>query len=211
MTSTYNASLQTLQQTSRLDFLFTAGFEMLTRVPTMSRYYMTEFQHCLNEYELTTVKNISRLACTSCGQISIPGLTSQVEIKPRRPNRGKKSHKKVEKKKTTRNQQNVISITCKTCSNTNLYHGSYKKKIPKVTSQDNMIPVIENKNNSSTTASSTTTTTTATTTETTNKKKKNKGKKNNLKALLSKSNSNNNSGGSTGGGGGGLGDFLSSL
>jgi RNase P subunit RPR2 len=216
-TATSNAiSLQTLQQTSRLEFLFTAGFEMLTNVPSLSRYYMNEFQHSLNEFELTAVKNISRISCKSCGQIHIPGFNTKVEIKVKKTNRGKKSNKVMNKAKT-RTKQNVIQTTCLTCSNTNLYHGSYKKKIPKlVTSKSNIAPVISNTALSSSPSSvkkqpnsnSNTTPTPIAAKEDGNKKKKNKGKKNNLKALLSKSINNNSN---SGAGGGGLGDFLSSL
>ncbi|KAI9275021.1 RNAse P Rpr2/Rpp21/SNM1 subunit domain-containing protein [Helicostylum pulchrum] len=113
-----NNSLQTLQQTNRLDFLFTAGFEMFSAVPSLSRYYMNEFQHTLNEFELTAQKNIERLACKSCGQISVPGLSSRVEI----------VQKKAEKKRKQR--KNKIQTTCLTCSRITLYHGSYKKKLP---------------------------------------------------------------------------------
>lgn len=125
---------QTAQQTSRLDFLFTAGFEMVSAVPSLSRYYMSEFQNSLTELELTAQKNIERLACKSCGQISIPGLSSRVEIK---------SKKRIEKRK----RQNQIVTTCLTCCNTSLYHGSYKKKLPQVTISVPVVVVDKKKKN----------------------------------------------------------------
>lgn len=169
--------LQPIQHTNRLDFLSAAGFEMFSVVPSLSRYYMSEFQHTLNEFGLTAQKNIERLTCTSCGQISVPGLSSRVEII-------QKKGKKVTKEKKRR--KNKVQTTCLTCGKKTLYHGSYKNKLPKPTSDKPFAipetPVVETK------------------------KKKNKGKKNNLKALLSKSNAQAESKS-----GGGLGDFLSSL
>ncbi|KAI7899398.1 uncharacterized protein BX663DRAFT_521613 [Cokeromyces recurvatus] len=76
-------SNQTYQQVQRLDFLFNAGHSMLSMCPSLSRYYMNEFQNTLTEYELTASKPIARLSCTSCGQILIPGLTSKTEIIPK--------------------------------------------------------------------------------------------------------------------------------
>lgn len=110
--------MQTAQQTNRLDFLFTAGFQMVSTVPALSRYYMNEFQNSLTEFELSTPKTIDRLACKSCGQISLPGLSSRVEIRTKR------------KKEKNKKRKNVIENSCKCCGHTRLYHGSYKKKLP---------------------------------------------------------------------------------
>ncbi|KAI9485206.1 MAG: RNAse P Rpr2/Rpp21/SNM1 subunit domain-containing protein [Benjaminiella poitrasii] len=207
---------QTHQQTQRLDFLFTASHAMFSACPSLSRYYMNEFQNTLTEYELTASKPIARLSCSSCGQILIPGLTSKTEITIKG------------KRRSNRQQKNRVRSTCLTCQRSKLYHGSFKQKIPKNESlRTNTINTVP------TTATATkvvktvhkTTVTKATVTKTTNvtanknaaaaapasteinKKKKNKGKKNNLKALLLKQQQNQNSSS----GGGGLGDFLSSL
>ncbi|RCH82625.1 hypothetical protein CU098_006950 [Rhizopus stolonifer] len=66
-----------MQQTNRLDFLFNASHTMFSSCPSLSRYYMNEFQETLGEYELKPTKQIERLACQSCGQISIAGLNTQ--------------------------------------------------------------------------------------------------------------------------------------
>ncbi|CEP19397.1 hypothetical protein [Parasitella parasitica] len=184
-----SSSLQTHQQTNRLDFLFEAGHTMLSQCPPLSRYYMNEFQNTLTEYELVAHKTIARLSCKSCGQINVPGLNHKVAII-------QKSHKNNSKKAATRTRsKNKIKSTCLTCGNTTLNHGSIKKKMPKLAMQQE--PVIKTTSNSDFSPMA----------DVLSKKKKNKGKKNNLKALLSKQQqqkSNNSSGG-------GLGDFLSSL
>jgi RNase P subunit RPR2 len=165
------ANLQTHQQTTRLDFLFEAGYTMFTSCPSLSRYYMNEFQNTLTEYELTAAKPTARLSCSSCGQINVPGLTSQVDI--------------YKKKK---NKRNLVRAICLSCRHTSLYHGSYKQKLAKqscVTSKAPVIPVA--------------TPTIKPSDGPMSKKKKNKGKKNNLKALLNKQPSSNSSIGGGGG------------
>ncbi|KAK4519635.1 uncharacterized protein ATC70_009872 [Mucor velutinosus] len=194
--STTTKSLQTHQQTSRLDFLFEAGHTMLSQCPSLSRYYMNEFQNTLTEYELTAHKPIARLSCKSCGQINVPGLNHRIEIIHQQS-------KKQNKTKKTIQSKNTIKSTCLTCGNTSLYHGSNKKKMPKLNMQQE--PVIATVKPITTTPA---TTSVGTPTAEPLKKKKNKGKKNNLKALLNKQ---QNSGNSSSNGTGGLGDFLSSL
>ncbi|KAG2210927.1 hypothetical protein INT47_000084 [Mucor saturninus] len=112
--------MQTAQQTNRLDFLFAAGFEMMSRVPALSRYYMSEFQHSLTEFELTTPKTVARLACPSCGQIRLPGLSTHVAIEGQKRKKGKRPG-------------NRIKTTCASCCHTSFYHGSYKHKLPTAT------------------------------------------------------------------------------
>ncbi|KAG1135899.1 hypothetical protein G6F37_012464 [Rhizopus arrhizus] len=182
---------QPVQQTSRLDFLFNASNVMFSQCPSLSRYYMNEFQQTMNEYELKPTKQIERLACQSCGEIAIPGLNTRVNIiqKNRR-----------EKKKMKKQTKNLVESTCLTCGRVKIFHGSFKNKmkikpssVPTtvITSLTDKIP---NK-----------TTQTVVKVEETNKKKKNKGKNNNLKALLAKQQTNNSSNN------GSLGDFLSGL
>jgi RNase P subunit RPR2 len=168
-------NLQTHQQTSRLDFLFEAGFSMFNACPSLSRYYMNEFQNTLTEYELTAAKPIARLSCRSCGQINVAGLTSQVDI-------------------TKKKKRNLVRTICLSCRHTDLYHGSYKKKLTKISCVTSKVPV------SSIAAQPTIKMSDGPI----DKKKKNKGKKNNLKALLTKQQQEKPI--STG-----LGDFLSSL
>lgn len=169
---------------------------MLSQCPSLSRYYMNEFQNTLTEYELTAHKPIARLSCKSCGQINVPGLNHRVEIIHQQSRKQNKTKKIIQSK-------NTIKSTCLTCGNTGLYHGSNKKKMPKLIMQQEPVivaakPII--------TTSATTSANAATIKSL--KKKKNKGKKNNIKALLNKQQKpgNNSSNGS-----GGLGDFLSSL
>ncbi|KAG2202263.1 hypothetical protein INT46_009989 [Mucor plumbeus] len=201
MTSTSN-NLQTHQQTNRLDFLFEAGHTMFSKCPSLSRYYMNEFQNTLTEYELTAHKPIARLSCKSCGQINIPGLNHHIEIVQ------KKTKKKANVVAKKTQSKNLIKSTCLACGNTSLYHGSCKKKMPKLIMQKEIViaeaPIVLASNSStSSPPPPPPPPTTTTTTDSSIKKKKNKGKKNNLKALLSKQQKPNNSGG--------LGDFLSSL
>lgn len=173
-------NLQTHQQSNRLEFLFEAGYTMFTACPALSRYYMNEFRNTLTEYELTAAKPIARLSCSSCGQINVPGLTSKVDIR----------------RKKIKSNRNLVRSICLSCRNTNLYHGSYKKKLAKqklVTSEVPVSPIA-------------TPSTIKTSDVPISKKKKNKGKKNNLKALLTKQQEKPSSTGI-----GGLGDFLSSL
>ncbi|KAL9541706.1 hypothetical protein MBANPS3_008968 [Mucor bainieri] len=179
MSTTAN-SLQTHQQTNRLDFLFEAGHTMFGSCPSLSRYYMNEFQNTLTEYELTAHKPIARLSCKSCGQINVPGLNHRVEI----------IHQQ------SRKQNKTKKIL-------HLYHGSNKKKMPKLVMQQE--PVIAATEPITTTP---TITSTSIPTGESLKKKKNKGKKNNLKALLNKQ---QKPGNISSNGSGGLGDFLSSL
>lgn len=200
MTSTSN-NLQTHQQTNRLDFLFEAGHTMFSKCPSLSRYYMNEFQNTLTEYELTAHKPIARLSCKSCGQINIPGHNHHIEIiRKKSKNKGNVVAKKTQSK-------NLIKSTCLTCGNTSMYHGSCKKKMPKLIMQKDAVivetPIAFASNSSTLPPPHPPSPSTTTTTDSSIKKKKNKGKKNNLKALLSKQQKPNSSGG--------LGDFLSSL
>lgn len=178
--------LYKMQQTNRLDFLFNASHTMFSSCPSLSRYYMNEFQETLGEYELKPTKQIERLACQSCGQISIAGLNTQVRVI-------QKNRK--QKKKEKRKSRNLIEMTCLTCQRVKVYHGSHKNKILKKTT--------------TTTAGMITTMTTdvqrPAAVENNNKKKKNKSK-NNLKALLAKQQQSATSSSSSS-----LGDFLSGL
>lgn len=186
---------QSIQQTTRLDFLFEAGYTLLSTCPQLSRYYMNEFQNTLTEYELNLPKQTERFLCKRCGQIQISGLTQKVRL--------------VKKTK-------ILNI-CLACQEQKKYHGTlkHKKTIPKnnttqqpvaisnvqkqpvatsnVQKQPNVKqPIVSAKPNIQT--------------QPTIAKKKNKGKKNNLQALLNKQQQqqqkpSNNS----------LNDFLSSL
>lgn len=169
---------------------------MFGQCPSLSRYYMNEFQNTLTEYELTAHKPIARLSCKSCGQINVPGLNHRIEIIHQQSRKQNKTKKIIQSK-------NTIKSTCLTCGNTSLYHGSNKKKMPKLIMQQE--PVIAAAKPIVATPS---TTSTSPSTGESLKKKKNKGKKNNLKALLNKQ---QKPGSSSSNGGGGLGDFLSSL
>ncbi|KAG1048701.1 hypothetical protein G6F43_008926 [Rhizopus delemar] len=184
---------QPVQQTSRLDFLFNASHVMFSQCPSLSRYYMNEFQQTLNEYELKPTKQIERLACQSCGEIAIPGLNTRVNIiqKSRR-----------EKKKMKKQTKNLVESTCLTCGRVKIFHGSFKNKIKTTPSSVPTIPVTTSHADKIPNTNKTTQTVKV---EETNKKKKNKGKNNNLKALLAKQQTNNSSNN------GSLGDFLSGL
>ncbi|KAG1124072.1 hypothetical protein G6F42_009959 [Rhizopus arrhizus] len=183
---------QPVQQTSRLDFLFNASHVMFSQCPSLSRYYMNEFQQTMNEYELKPTKQIERLACQSCGEIAIPGLNTRVNIiqKNRR-----------EKKKMKKQTKNLVESTCLTCGRVKIFHGSFKNKMKTKPSSVPTIPAIP----SLTDKIPNKTTQTVVKVEEINKKKKNKGKNNNLKALLAKQQTNNSSNN------GSLGDFLSGL
>ncbi|KAI8062787.1 uncharacterized protein B0P05DRAFT_581151 [Gilbertella persicaria] len=117
-------TLPSHQQTQRLDHLFTASYRMFTACPSLSRYYMNEFQNTLTEYELTSATE--RLSCSSCGQILVPGLNSQVRL--------------ISKKRQHKPNKSLIRSMCFTCRHTKIYHGSYKKKIP---TEETAPPVIE--------------------------------------------------------------------
>ncbi|KAI8637485.1 hypothetical protein BD408DRAFT_424434 [Parasitella parasitica] len=185
-----SSSLQTNQQTNRLDFLFEAGHTLFSQCPSLSRYYMNEFQNTLAEYEVSAHKTIARLCCKSCGQINISGLNHRVEIIQQYP---KNNSKKAAKKSQSKNK---IKSTCLTCGSTSLYHGSIKKKMPKLVKQQE--PMIDPTSSSNISPIA----------DPLSRKKKNKGKKNNLKALLSKQQQQQKPSSSSGSG---LGDFLCSL
>ncbi|KAI8359931.1 hypothetical protein EDC96DRAFT_235300 [Choanephora cucurbitarum] len=163
-------TLQSHQQTQRLDHLFTAGYSMFTSCPSLSRYYMSEFQNTLIEYDLTSATE--RLACSSCGQIMVPGLNQKTQL--------------ISKRRKNKPNKSTLQITCLTCSRVKVYHGSHKKKLPRVLSDEQQpsVPVVEPMKK---------------------KKKNNNNKKNSLKALLSKPKTQQNTTNSN------LSDFLSSL
>ncbi|KAI8380387.1 hypothetical protein BD560DRAFT_388102 [Blakeslea trispora] len=160
-------TLQSHQQTQRLDHLFTAGYSMFTSCPSLSRYYMNEFQNTLTEYDLTSATQ--RLSCSSCGQIIVPGLNSKVQL--------------ISKRRKTKPNKSTIQTTCLTCSRVKVYHGSYKKKLakPVKAKEPTIAPVKPPIVNAPTVDQP--------------KKKKNKNKKNSLKALLSKPSHQGGSGG----------------
>ncbi|OBZ83090.1 Uncharacterized protein C16C4.19 [Choanephora cucurbitarum] len=120
-------TLQTHQQTQRLDHLFTAGYSMFTSCPSLSRYYMSEFQNTLIEYDLTSATE--RLACSSCGQIMVPGLNQKTRL--------------ISKRRKNKPNKSTLQITCLTCSRVKVYHGSHKKKLPMSVEQQPSVPVVE--------------------------------------------------------------------
>ncbi|ORE07370.1 hypothetical protein BCV72DRAFT_109322 [Rhizopus microsporus var. microsporus] len=111
---------QPIQQTGRLDFLSNASQLMFNVCPSLSRFYMSEFQQALIEYELKPTKQMERSACQSCGEIAIPGLNTAVRVIQK--------NRKERKKKQLR-AKNLIETTCLTCSRVKLYHGSFKNKL----------------------------------------------------------------------------------
>ncbi|KAI8985434.1 RNAse P Rpr2/Rpp21/SNM1 subunit domain-containing protein [Pilobolus umbonatus] len=116
-------SLQPLHQRQRLEFLFNASFNMFSSCPSLSRYYMNEFQSTLTEYDLTTVKHVERLACKSCGQITVPGLSASVSVIA-------KYNRYLKKRDRMAKKTNRVQVQCLACHHSRLYHGSHKKKIP---------------------------------------------------------------------------------
>ncbi|KAI8982166.1 RNAse P Rpr2/Rpp21/SNM1 subunit domain-containing protein [Mycotypha africana] len=124
--SSNNSQLQSLQQSSRLDFLYEASYSVLGQCPSLSRYYMNEFQNTLAEYELTLPKSVQRSACTSCGQITLPGLNTKVDIVT--DDKLKKMKKK--KNKIASVKKNKIQYTCLACQRSKVYNGSFKRILP---------------------------------------------------------------------------------
>lgn len=111
---------QPIQQTGRLDFLSNASQLMFNVCPPLSRFYMSEFQQALIEYELKPTKQMERSACQSCGEIAIPGLNTTVRVIQKNRKERKKKHLKA---------KNLIETTCLTCFRVKLYHGSFKNKL----------------------------------------------------------------------------------
>ncbi|RCH80962.1 hypothetical protein CU097_002292 [Rhizopus azygosporus] len=111
---------QPIQQTGRLDFLSNASQLMFNVCPSLSRFYMSEFQQALIEYELKPTKQMERSACQSCGEIAIPGLNTTVRVIQKNRKERKKKHLKA---------KNLIETTCLTCFRVKLYHGSFKNKL----------------------------------------------------------------------------------
>ncbi|KAI9257648.1 hypothetical protein BY458DRAFT_535241 [Sporodiniella umbellata] len=109
-----------MQQTSRLDFLFNAGQAMFAACPSLSRYYMSEFQDTMEGFELKATKPIEKLTCQSCGQIQIAGLNSQVRIVQKN---------RQERKKAKRRSSNRVETTCLVCQRVKIHYGSQKNKM----------------------------------------------------------------------------------
>ncbi|KAI7867006.1 hypothetical protein BDF14DRAFT_1882121 [Spinellus fusiger] len=109
--------MATHQQTARLDFLHKASLTLLVACPSLSRFYRSEFQQSLKNFEVTAAKSIDRQACPRCGQIYVPGLHTTVRL-----------HSTKKKKTSTRNA-NQVRYQCHACHYTRLLEGTSKGQL----------------------------------------------------------------------------------
>ncbi|GBC00318.1 hypothetical protein RclHR1_03810007 [Rhizophagus clarus] len=79
---------------NRLQFLWDASHTFLSTVPSLSAFYMQQFNQFSAEKELKLSEAVKRKYCNYCGNIFLPGINSQVRIeknKKRKRNKKKNS------------------------------------------------------------------------------------------------------------------------
>lgn len=203
-------------QSGRLDYLYEASHAVFATCPSLSRFYMSEFQQCLEQQGTAATKLIARSACPKCGQIYAPGLNCTVDLEPLC-------------KKRRRSKKNRLVYECGACHHKYYLQGSQPAYV-KSTKMDD-----EDTRQSIPASSSAITTTTTTISKKTpsgspvapiaaaytpspvsragaglqDNKKKKKPKKNSLQAMLANRKQNEKQASSSSGLG--LDDFLSSL
>ncbi|CAI2184085.1 7793_t:CDS:2 [Funneliformis geosporum] len=65
---------------NRLQFLWNASHSLLSTVPSLSAFYMQQFNQFAGEKELNLAEAVKRKYCSYCGSIFLPGLNSQIRI-----------------------------------------------------------------------------------------------------------------------------------
>ncbi|CAG8592548.1 6192_t:CDS:2 [Funneliformis mosseae] len=65
---------------NRLQFLWNASHTLLSTVPSLSAFYMQQFNQFAGEKELNLAEAVKRKYCSYCGSIFLPGLNSQIRI-----------------------------------------------------------------------------------------------------------------------------------
>ncbi|KAI9016427.1 RNAse P Rpr2/Rpp21/SNM1 subunit domain-containing protein, partial [Phycomyces nitens] len=110
--------MTTNQQITRLGFLFDASHKVFAECPSLSRFYMSEFQHTLDNYETKTAQAVDRISCPRCGQIYAPGFNSTVRLEAKKPTKKKKQ------------KPNRLVYQCNACTFRHIVGGSQKNNIP---------------------------------------------------------------------------------
>src|SRR6266498_2477545 len=88
-----NSKKMTSQDASnRLQFLWNASHTLLSTVPSLSAFYMRQFNQFAGEKELNLAEAVKRKYCSYCGSIFLPGLNSRIRIEKskKRKRKGKK-------------------------------------------------------------------------------------------------------------------------
>lgn len=205
-------------QSGRLDYLYQASHAVFATCPSLSRFYMSEFQQCLEQQGTAATKLIARSACPKCGQIYAPGLNCTVDLEP------------LCKKRRRSKKKNRLVYECGACHHKYYLQGSQPAYVKSTKMDDE-----DTRQSIPASSSAITTTTTTTISKKTpsgspvapiaaaytpspvsragaglqDNKKKKKPKKNSLQAMLANRKQNEKQASSSSGLG--LDDFLSSL
>ncbi|CAB4487921.1 Rpr2-domain-containing protein [Rhizophagus irregularis] len=75
---------------NRLQFLWNASHTFLSTVPSLSAFYMQQFNQFSAEKELSLAEAVKRKYCSYCGSIFLPGINSQVRIEKNKKRKGNK-------------------------------------------------------------------------------------------------------------------------
>ncbi|KAL0079242.1 hypothetical protein J3Q64DRAFT_1761766 [Phycomyces blakesleeanus] len=119
------------QQSSKLGFLFDASHSVFGHCPSLSRFYMSEFQQNLCNYDAKPAQAVERIGCPRCGQIYSPGFNTTVRLEPF----GTKKRKQIQKTKP----KNRLVYECHACTFRFSMGRSIKAKIPTASLEPNQI------------------------------------------------------------------------
>ncbi|RIA92481.1 RNAse P Rpr2/Rpp21/SNM1 subunit domain-containing protein [Glomus cerebriforme] len=96
--------MATQDTSTRLQFLWNASHTFLPTIPSLSAFYMQQFNQFSAEKELNLAEAVKRKYCSYCGSIFLPGLNSQVRIEK------KKKRKRGNKKKNSTNKEGQAKV-----------------------------------------------------------------------------------------------------
>ena len=82
-----------MDASSRLQFLWNASHTLLPTVPSLSAFYMQQFNQFAAEKELNLAEAVKRKYCSYCGSIFLPGLNCQVRIETNKKRKSKSKRK----------------------------------------------------------------------------------------------------------------------
>src|ERR1043165_2625631 len=100
----------TSQDTSnRLQFLWNASHKLLSTVPSLSAFYMQQFNKFAGEKELNLAEAVKRKYCSYCGSIFLPGINSQIRIEKRKKRKRKDKRKELIDKNDKNGDEKSIS------------------------------------------------------------------------------------------------------
>ncbi|PKC69031.1 Rpr2-domain-containing protein [Rhizophagus irregularis] len=113
---------------NRLQFLWNASHTFLSTVPSLSAFYMQQFNQFSAEKELSLAEAVKRKYCSYCGSIFLPGINSQVRIEKNKKRKGnKKKNSDLDLVGQPKESNNHVSYVCNTCNRETRFAGNTMK------------------------------------------------------------------------------------